>query len=156
VENSQLSQGDTVNLTNNPLGTTSVNVYIPQLEEERVDVKYFKLHIDISCFMFKVYQHIAKEVELATGDLFTVILCSNRTTGFQWLESAQIDDQSVLEQQAHRFVPPEENTPGTAGKEVWTFKALKQGSSDIYMEYSRPWEDGEKREWTCTINVIVK
>ena len=156
VENSGLSQGDTVDLMNNPLGTTSVNVYILQLEEERVDVKYFKLHIGVSCTTFMALQHISKEVELAAGDSFTVTLGSNRTTGFQWPESAQIDDQSVLEQLAHRFVPPEEDAPGAAGKEVWTFKALKEGSTEVSMEYSQPWEGGEKAEWTFRLIVIVK
>jgi len=169
VENSGLSQGDTVNLMNNPLGTTSVNVYIPQLWEKRVDVKYFKLHVTVSIVSFTAYQHISREVELAAGDSFTVTLGSNRTTGFQWSESAQIDDQSVLEQQApqiddqsvleqqaHRFVPPEEDTPGAAGKEVWTFKALKKGSTEVFMEYSQPWEGGEKAEWTFRLVVVVK
>ena len=153
VENSGLSQGDTVNLMNNPLGTTSVNVSIPQLWEKRVDVKYFKLHVTVSIVSFTAYQHISREVELAAGDSFTVTLGSDRTTGFQWSESAQIDDQSVLEQQAHRF---EEDTPGAAGKAVWTFKALQKGSTEVFMEYSQPWEGGEKAEWTFRLVVVVK
>ncbi|MAH39612.1 MAG: hypothetical protein CL873_03660, partial [Dehalococcoidales bacterium] len=40
VENTGLSAGDTVNLSNNPLSAMSVNVYIPQLEERGVDVEY--------------------------------------------------------------------------------------------------------------------
>jgi hypothetical protein len=40
VENSGLSAGDTVNLSGNPLSDTSMNVYIPQLEERRVNVIY--------------------------------------------------------------------------------------------------------------------
>ena len=156
VENTGLSQGDTVNLMNNPLGTTSVNVYIPQLWEKGVDVKYFKLHVTISTVYFGQYPHVSKEVELVAGDSFTITLGSNRTTGFQWSEAAQIDDQSVLEQQAHRFVPPEEDDQGAVGKEVWTFKALKQGSTEVSMEYSRPWEGGEKTEWTFRLIVVVK
>jgi Leucine-rich repeat (LRR) protein len=38
VANSGLSAGDTVNLSGNPLSTTSVDVYIPQLEERGVNV----------------------------------------------------------------------------------------------------------------------
>jgi Leucine-rich repeat (LRR) protein len=38
VENSGLSLGDTVDLSNNPLSATSVNVYIPQLEARGVTV----------------------------------------------------------------------------------------------------------------------
>ena len=93
---------------------------------------------------------------LAVGDLFTVTLSSNLTTGFQWSESAQIDDRSVLEQQAHRFVPPEEDAPGAAGNEVWTFKALEQGSTEVYLEYSQPWEGGKQAEWTFRLLVVVK
>ena len=145
-----------MNLLNNPLGTTSVNVYIPQLEEKRVDVKYFKLHIHVSWVYFMEHPQVSKEVELAAGDSFTVTLGSNRTTGFQWSESAQIDDQSVLEQLAHRFVPPKEDALGAAGKEVWTLKALKEGSTEVSMEYSRPGEGGKKAEWTFRLIVVVK
>ena len=102
-------------------------------------------------------QHISKEVEVPAGGSLTVTLCSNPTTGFQWSESAQISDESVLEQVDHEFVPPEaENIVGGAGKEVWTFKALKKGTTEVSMEYSRPWEGGEKAEWTFTVTVVVK
>jgi len=157
VENSGLSQGDSVNLVNNPLGTTSVNVYIPQLKEKWVDVKYFKLQMNlVSCSYFTWNPHVSKEVELVAGDSFTVTLGSDHTTGFQWSESAQIDDPSVLEQLAHRFVPPEEGATETAGEEVWTFKTLKKGSTEVFMEYSQPGEGGKKVEWTFKLVVVVK
>ena len=116
--------------------------------------------VDISCDDFMKLQHISQEVEVAVGDSFTVTLCSNPTTGFEW-ESAQISDQTVLQQIDHKFVAPETKgdgppAPGTPGKEVWTFKALKAGTSTISMEYSRPWEGGEKGEWTFALTVTVK
>jgi hypothetical protein len=40
VENSGLSAGDTVDLRDNPLSTTSIDVYIPQLEARGVAVEY--------------------------------------------------------------------------------------------------------------------
>ena len=40
VKNSGLSDGDYVNLMNNPLSTTSVNVYIPELQERGVEVSW--------------------------------------------------------------------------------------------------------------------
>ena len=46
--------------------------------------------------------------------------------------------------------------PGTAGQEIWTFKALRPGTSTISMDYSRPWEGGEKGEWTFKLTVVVK
>ncbi len=104
-------------------------------------------------------QHISQEVEVAVDGSLTVTLFSNPTTGFLWSESAQISDQTVLEQTDHKFVPPPERPEpvvGEAGKEVWTFKALKKGTSTISMEYSRPWEGGEKGAWTFVLIVIVK
>ncbi len=38
VENSELSEGDSVDLRDNPLSTASVNIYIPQLEQRGVSV----------------------------------------------------------------------------------------------------------------------
>ena len=114
--------------------------------------------VDVSCDDFTKLQSISKEVEVAVDRSFTVTLCSNPTTGFQW-ESAKISDQTVLEQVDHKFVSPEYKTPpplGTAGKEVWTFKALKEGKSTISIEYSQPWEGGEKAAWTYALAVVAK
>ena len=65
------------------------------------------------------------------GDLLLITLCSNATTGFQWSESARIDNQRILEQMTHRFVPPEKNNSGAAGIEEWTLMAVKEGTSIV-------------------------
>ena len=114
--------------------------------------------VDFSCDDFMKDQHINGETEVSVDGSLTVTLCSNPTTGFQW-ESAQITDQTVLEQVDHKFVSPESEPPpppGTPGQEVWTFKALKEGESTISIAYSRPWEGGEKGAWTFTLAVVVK
>ncbi len=115
--------------------------------------------VEVSCDDFMRQQHISEEVEVAVDGSLTVSLCSNPTTGFLWVESAQISDQTVLQQTDHRFVSPVSEPPpppGTPGQQVWTFKALKKGTSTISMEYSRPWEGGEKGEWTFVLTVTVK
>jgi inhibitor of cysteine peptidase len=113
--------------------------------------------VAVSCDDFGTQRHISKEVTVAVGNSFTVSLCSNATTGFQWSESAQIGDPTVVQQTDHKFVSPEtEGLVGAPGKEVWTFKALKKGTSTIYLEYGRPWEGGEKGEWTFNLTVVVK
>jgi len=53
-------------------------------------------------------------------------------------------------------VAPETSLVGAPGKEVWTFKALKKGTTKIAMEYSQPWEGGEKGGWTFNLTVVVK
>ena len=113
--------------------------------------------LEITCDEFMKDQHIAKEVEVAVGESFTVTLCSNPTTGFLWSDSAQIGDQTVLQQTGHRFEGPEaENIIGGAGKEGWTFKALKEGTGTISLEYSWPGERGEKRHWTFVATITVE
>ena len=115
--------------------------------------------IEISRDDFAKHPHVNNEIQVAVGSTITVTLCSNPTTGFQWME-AQISDQTVLEETSHEFIPPSEADgpppPGSAGKDVLTFKALKKGTGTISVEYSRPWEGGEKGEWTFRLDVTVK
>ena len=117
--------------------------------------------VEISCDEFMSTANISRAVEVSVGDEFTVTLCSNPTTGFQWAEQAEIGDSTIIEQTGHDFIAPgtQGNTPpasGTAGQEVWSFTALKEGVTTIYLEYSRPWEGGEKAEWTFSLTVTAR
>jgi len=117
-----------------------------------------QVSVDVSCDDFMKQAAINKEAEVAVDGSLTATLCSNPSTGFQW-EPVKITDQTVLEQVDHKFVSPESEPPpppGTPGQEVWIFKALKEGKSTISMEYSRPWEGGEKAAWTFVWTVVVK
>jgi inhibitor of cysteine peptidase len=113
--------------------------------------------VEQGCEELMNLKHISQEVEVPAGGILTVTLCSNPTTGFQWSENAEISNPQVIAQTEHKFLTPEEkNIVGGAGQEVWTFSALEPGQTTVYLEYSRPWEGGEKGEWTFTLTVIVK
>ncbi len=113
--------------------------------------------VEIPLDDFTNQNHISREVTVNAGDSFTLTLGSNPTTGFTWPDEPQIGDQTVLQQTAHEFIPPgEEGIVGAPGKDVWTFKALKKGTTEVSMEYSRPWEGGEKGVWTFSLTVVVK
>ena len=112
---------------------------------------------ELTCEMFQEQPHHSGDIVLGVDGTLTVILCSNPTTGFQWSESPTISDTSILQQVSHEFTPPEdENIVGGAGKEIFTFKTLKKGVSTINFEYSRPWEGGEKAEWTFELEVHAR
>jgi inhibitor of cysteine peptidase len=96
------------------------------------------------------------EIEVPVGDTFILKLGSNQTTGFEWGEEAVIEDTSVLKQTGYEYVEPDGDVVGAAGQEVWTFEALKKGTTKVSMSYDRPWEGGEKGEWTYEITVTVK
>ena len=128
---------------------------VEEEEEEEESVNHES--IEVSCDEFMNVNHISKEVEINAGDSFKVTLCSNPTTGFEWSESAQIGDQTFVKQVNHRFAAPKnKQLAGAAGQEIWTFRALKEGTTTISMEYSQPWEGGTKVEWTFELTVVVK
>ncbi len=120
-----------------------------------------QVSVDVSWDDFKKegQQHISQEVGVAVDGSLTVALYSCPSEGRQWSE-AQISDQTVLQQTDHKLVMPKPETPpvpGTPGQEVWTFKALKEGMSTISMEYTHPWEGGEKEPMlTFVLTVTVK
>ena len=111
--------------------------------------------LEITCDQFLAEKHITQNVRMQSGDSLGVSLCSNGTTGFQWEQPAYISNESILKQTLHKFVPPEDNNMGSAGKEEWEFNTLKNGTSNIKLQYSRPWEGGEKGEWSLNITVVV-
>jgi len=118
-----------------------------------------KVYVEVPIDDFMNQNHLTGQVEVTAGESFTVTLGSNPTTGFRWAEEAQISDTGVLEQVKHEFIGPESEPPpppGTPGQEVWTFEALEKGTTTVSMEYSRPWEGGEKGEWTFNLTVVVK
>ena len=114
--------------------------------------------VEVSCDDFYKQADISQEIKVPADSSLTVTLCSNPTTGFQW-EEAQISDQTVLQQTDRKFVGPESEPPpppGTPGQEVWTFQALKKGTSTVSVQYSRPWEGGEKGTWKFALTLIVE
>ena len=73
------------------------------------------------------------------GDEFVVTLASNVTTGYKWQLSGKPNSGVVV------FVKSVNNEPNQAipdrgGSESWTFKAIGKGSTNITLQYIRPWE----------------
>ena len=119
-----------------------------------------EVSVEVSCNDFYNRQHISKQVVVAAEGSFVVTLCSNPSTGREW-EPPQVSDKTILSLTDHERVGPKTEgdrptAPGTPGKEIWTFKALKKGETTISMEWSQPWEEGVKAEWTFDLTVVVK
>jgi predicted secreted protein len=116
--------------------------------------------IEISCEEFYETPHRSDDLSVSVGDEISVTLCSNPSTGFQWMEQAEINNPDVIEQVDHEMHPPAEKgqppPPGTAGVEVWKFMALNPGDCMVSLDYSQPWEGGEIASWTYAINLIVE
>lgn len=103
---------------------------------------------------------IIKQIEVKDGDTITLVLDSNATTGFSWIEQAAISDTDILTQTSHQYIEPITNndTPvvGAGGTEEWIFKANQAGTVKVNLSYDRPWEGGEKGVRTIELTVVVK
>jgi len=121
--------------------------------------------IEVSCEDFYKNQHISKQLDIITaGDTFTVVLCSKflcscGSPGPKWSGSAQISDSNTLKQTYHEHRRQDYkalSSSDTLGQDIWTFETMKAGTSNIFMEYDRSLEGGEKGEWTFKLTVVVK
>jgi predicted secreted protein len=112
--------------------------------------------IALHCDELRQQKNISRQLEVDKGDTFTVNVCSNASTGFRWLDSANISDETIVQQIDHKNVSSSKAMPGAPGEQIWTFKAFKKGTAQITNEYSQPWPGGQKSAWNLILNVTVK
>jgi predicted secreted protein len=114
------------------------------------------IFFEITCDEFMTDPHITKEVEITFPGSLVVSLCTNPTTGFEW-EEVIIENDSIIYQTERNHVSSEAvGIVGASEKEVWSFNSGSSGTTTLIFEYSRPWEGGEKDEWTVELTVVVK
>jgi len=91
------------------------------------------------------------------GQVFTVTLESNPSTGYRW---EWVDHQdSIVEQMGEaQFKPRETGDPplvGAGGWESFDFKAVHPGQMTLKLVYRRPWEEGVEPLKTFSLQVTV-
>lgn len=96
---------------------------------------------------------ITQNVTLAVGNTLTVKLGSNYTTPYRWAIDTKIGDPSIVKQTGHEFVQPTSDALGAPGTELWTFSALKPGTTTISTSYSSI--VGKDAKPVCAYTAIV-
>jgi|HubBroStandDraft_3_1064219.scaffolds.fasta_scaffold00040_9 inhibitor of cysteine peptidase len=99
---------------------------------------------------------ITQNVTLPVGHTLTVKLGSNFTTPYRWTPNAKIGDSTVVQQTGHDFVKPTADYLGAPGTEVWTFTALKAGTTTISVTYASFMGKDPKPVCTYTANATVQ
>lgn len=79
----------------------------------------------------------------SNSDTVSMSLDANFTTGASW--QTAIADETVAVLESDEYVQKKANPGmvGVGGKQVLTFKCLREGESKITLKYCRPWEGGE-------------
>ena len=99
----------------------------------------------------KVYE-AGDSISVNNGDTFVISLDANPTTGYSWQASPNADVEFVKSKQ----VPGDSNAIGAPGTQQLTFKAVRQGSSALVLNYLRPFEPSVPPVQTEEFDVTVK
>ncbi|OBI99502.1 hypothetical protein A5660_03035 [Mycobacterium alsense] len=99
---------------------------------------------------------ITQNVTLAVGNTLTVKLGSNYSTPYRWTIDTKIGDPTIVKQTSHQFVQPTTDALGAPGTQVWTFSALKPGTTTISTAYVSIVGKDSKPACTYTANVTVQ
>ncbi|MDP8235062.1 MAG: protease inhibitor I42 family protein [Candidatus Erginobacter occultus] len=102
-----------------------------------------------------VYTEPKVTIKIEAGAEFTIALDSNPTTGYSWNFAEKLDPE-ILTLVDSRFQPPETRLKGAGGKQFWTFRALKEGRSEIALKYFRSWEKDVPPAREADFTVIVE
>ncbi len=80
------------------------------------------------------------------GTAIVITLPSNASTGYRWFDSlveSSRGSRSVVHFVSRRYVAPSTGRPGAAGKEIWRFRAVGKGKTDLGLRYARPWRPNQ-------------
>jgi inhibitor of cysteine peptidase len=85
------------------------------------------------------YSETARDIQTKVGEVFTIRLKANETTGYTWRGNESFD-RFYLELTGSPYHPDQPQRPGSGGEQRYTFKALQIGDTRIKLTYKRSWE----------------
>lgn len=88
-----------------------------------------------------------------TGEIFMIVVEANPTTGYQW---EIVGDSTGVELVSQEYTAAEPILPGSSGVDVWMFKAITAGETQITLGYFPPDTNVTEPEQTKVFTVIVK
>lgn len=66
-----------------------------------------------------------------------------------------IYDNTIIKEVSHTHKDPgDKNMVGNFGEDIWTFETIKKGRTDLTINISRPWENGESENY-YNITILV-
>ena len=78
-------------------------------------------------------------IKVKSGDTFEVKLESQVATGYRWQLSEDLDAR-YFELVETKYEPAKEDVDGSLDTEIWIFKALRAGKTNIHLLYNPAWQ----------------
>ena len=95
----------------------------------------------------------SQPIVVNAGDTFMIVVESNPSTGYHW---ELVGDLTGVEFISREYTPSEPVLPGSGGVDVWAFKAISAGETQITLGSYPPGVNGGEPEQSFTFSVKVK
>jgi predicted secreted protein len=92
-------------------------------------------------------------IDVEAGEEFTIVLDSNPTTGFEWRLVEDTPDAAVVEFVDKEYEPSRPVATGSGGQDIWTFRAVAAGETEIKMGHFPP--DGTADAHTINSYTVI-
>ncbi len=97
-----------------------------------------------------------KTLYLKLGDIFSIQLPENPSTGYQWHLIFNPENQAILSQRADRYAHSQTGLVGASGERNFSYQATGIGRVDIYATYARPWDESSSRQPSIQYTIVVQ
>jgi inhibitor of cysteine peptidase len=83
------------------------------------------------------YADPGKTIDAGVGDIFTISLAANPTTGYDWAFSG---GGGVIQLLDKSYQADNTGVTGSGGTDCFRFKVQAKGNATLVFDYERPWE----------------
>ncbi len=95
----------------------------------------------------------AQPIEVQAGETFHIVVDSNPSTGYHWDIVGELNGVEFV---STEYTADEPVMPGSGGVDVWTFKAVSAGQTQITLGSYPPDPNVTEPQQTVTFNIVVK
>src|SRR5208283_997739 len=104
---------------------------------------FFTLSVECQNFISVTRISEGQTISLGNDQVLEIKLPCNPSTGYCWCTTS-IDKSSIIQTGDWEFLPEQKRSiAGQQGAEVIRFIGVSQGTTELKLEYRRPWEKNE-------------
>ncbi len=92
-------------------------------------------------------------IDLAVGEVLTIRLLENPTTGYRW--EARSMPNAICDLVSNEYLAPAAPIPGASGTRCWMLRAARLGDAGLLLVYRRPWDGPSQQEKTFAVRLRV-